>query len=288
MSFQFRSFWVGLFGLLVPLFLFAEQVFGVNGVVRGHLLDGRPIIEHEEIPGYMPAMTMAFNVKDMEAVAGLTQGDQVGFVFHVDGKASYADSFVVTGKEVPAIVGILSKKNKALKVGDKLPDFNLVNEMGQPINPESFGEQYTLMTFIFTRCPVPEFCPLLASKYFEVQSHLLGDEFPSAKLQLLSVTLDPEYDTPQILRNYSKRVGANPALWSFATGSSDQIQSLSQALQVRSSSRKGLIDHTLSTALISPQGELVKLWSGNRWNSQDIFAAIQSFDEEMSCCEIIC
>ena len=274
--------------LLLPLVSTAEEVYQVTGVVRGTLLDGRLVIEHEAIPGFMPAMTMPFNVPDPELVAKLQDGDQVQFLFHLDGKSSFADNFQVTGKEISRLAQVLSDGVKPLQVGDPVPSFQLVDEKGAPISEMSLGGHATLITFIFTRCPVPEFCPLLATRFLEIQSQVKEGEDQAGSLRLLSITLDPEFDTPEILLSYAKRVGADPDLWGFATGEGDEVRKLARAFDVMSNGSGVTLNHSLNTALIGPDRRLVKLWPGNRWTADQVMAEIASVLPSEACCSEAC
>ena len=276
---------IGSFALLACSLLAGEQVYEVNGVVRGKLLDGRPVIEHEEIPGYMMAMTMPFNVADKREISGLFNGDKVNFLFHVEENASYADHFVVTGKEISSALGLaVNKAIHPLELGDSVPDFQLVDESGTSFTQEAWLNQYTLVTFFFTRCPVPEFCPLLATKFYEVQTKLPEDLPSFSKLRLMSITLDPEFDSSAVLAAYGKRVGADSSRWNFATGEKDQIELLARAFKVASSRNKGSLDHRLSTALIGTDGTLLKCWPGNRWNAEQVITEIESAIHIRPCC----
>ena len=284
MPFQFRIAWLVVGISLSSTFLSAAQVYEVKGVIRGSLIDGRPVIEHEEIPGYMPAMTMAFNVSDLAAVADLKEGDRVQFLFHADGKSSYADQFKVIGKELSQLSHVLSDGIAALKEGDPIPTFQLINEQGDPLTEADLQGRFTLITFIFTRCPVPEFCPLLATKFLQVQAALKEEAKLADQVRLLGVTLDPVFDTPEILQSYSKRVGADPMVWGFATGEPEAIGTIARSFDVISSGTGVSLNHTLTTALISPDGRVAKLWPGNRWQAEEVMEAISSACCSTSCC----
>ena len=287
MPFQLRIVWAIAGICLWPFFLLsAAQVYEVAGVVRGKLLDGRPVIEHEEIPDYMPAMTMAFNISDTASVTNLEEGDIVQFQFHVDGKHSYADNFQVTGKEAPKLAQVLSGGVKALEEGDSLLSFQLIDENGRPLTEESLKGQITLMTFIFSRCPVPEFCPLLATKFLQVQSIIQKNDDLADQVRLLSVTLDPEFDTAEILQGYAKRVGADSAIWGFVTGDPDEIRKLARSFDVISSGSGATLNHTLTTALIDSTGKIAKLWPGNRWKAEEVVAAIRDLGSLP--CDVCC
>lgn len=251
----------------------ADRVFDVSGIVRGRLDDGRLIIDHEEIPDYMPAMTMAFTAADPSAASGLQTGDAVRFRWRVSSDGSVADNFVVTGRTAaPAPVARAAVKR--LREGDAVPAFKLVDERGLPVTEANFMGRRTVITFIFTRCPVPEYCPAMAAKFASIQKSLLANGVPAGTVRLLSVTLDPEFDIPSILSAYGEAVGADPAVWGFATGEKAEAEALSRAFSVYTERNGALLDHTLCTALIGPDGRVSAIWRGNAWKIDEVLAAL--------------
>lgn len=125
------------------------------------------------------------------------------------------------------------------------------------------------MTFIYTRCPLPNFCPLLAKKFTELQERL-SKEFPG-KFHLLSVTIDPQYDTPQVLKGYSSIHTSDPSTWTYATGTPEQVATIAGLFGLTYSEKNpGLIDHDLRTALIAPDGRLLHIWKSNFWTPYEI------------------
>ncbi len=166
-----------------------------------------------------------------------------------------------------------------IKGGASIPSFRLQTQSGGELTEESLEGGYTLMTFIFTRCPVPEFCPAMSLKFGDLQRLIGANEQLADKTRLISVTLDPEYDLPEVLAEYGNRVGAEPGIWDFATGEATEIAKLASLVGLRYSGSGAEIDHTLKTALIGPDGRLVKVWTGNRWQAEDVVDAITS------CCD---
>jgi protein SCO1/2 len=132
------------------------------------------------------------------------------------------------------------------------------------------------MTFIFTRCPVPEFCPVMISRFKQLQSAIERDPTLAQTAQLLSVTLDPEFDTPEVLRAYRRAVGAQPARWKFAGGPSEDVRRVSRAFSVHVEKNGALLDHTLTTALIGADGQIIEIWRGNGWTAEEILSALRA------------
>lgn len=264
-----------LIALLLPVSLpAADRLFTVTGTIRGKLDDGRLIIEHHEIPGYMAAMTMAFTVADPSETAALKPGDEVRFRYRVSEEKSVVEDFTVTGhKDAPAAA---AKDVRRLHTGDRVPQFNLIDESGRPFTNASLKNRFTVMTFIFTRCPVPAFCPAMALKFGALQRSLLDDGSLAASVHLVSVTLDPEFDRPDILTAYGEAVGAKPNMWGFATGEKAEAAALARAFSVFTERNGALLNHTLCTALIGPDGKVVDLWRGNGWKIDEVLAAIRA------------
>ena len=163
-----------------------------------------------------------------------------------------------------------------VREGDPAPDLQLLNEDGQPIKLNA-SERSTVMTFIFTRCAAMEFCPRMNSKFVDLQSEILKNSL-SDKVRLLSITLDPEFDRPEHLKEFGKAIKADPATWNFATGSKAQIDSLTSDFRVFRENKEGVLNHTLCTALIRPDGTVEKIWRGNFWEPEDVLKQIRSLD----------
>jgi protein SCO1 len=256
--------------------LAAEQIFTVTGVIRGQLDDGQLAICHDEIPGYMPAMTMAFVPGNPADAVRLKAGDRVRFRYRVNETKSTAEQFMVIGRE--AMLPTSATKSKRLRAGDAVPIFSLTDQNDQLFTSAALRDRLTIVTFIFTRCPVPEFCPAMALRFGELQKAILADPRLAARARLLSITLDPEFDRPEILTAYGKAVGADPAIWQFATGTKEEIAALTKAFAVYNERNGATLDHTLSTALVGPDGRVIELWRGNGWHIGEVLKALGEQD----------
>lgn len=271
--------WLVLICLLGPLTMAAttEQVFTVRGIVRGPLQDGTLRIAHQAIPDYMPAMTMPFNIDPaaLDQAARLHPGDGVEFKFAV-GETSRAYDFKIIGSSRPTNepAGAPSASARRLKEGAVIPPFALVDQSDRAFTDANLHGRRTILTFIFTRCPVPEFCPLMSKRFQTLQRQLAESPPAGPAVQLLSLTIDPEFDTPAILRAYGEGYGADPQRWRFLTGTTDQVTALTQAFAVHTEKNAGTLDHTLATALIGPDGRIEKIWRGNGWSVDEVLAAL--------------
>jgi protein SCO1 len=253
----------------------ADRLFDVTGIIRGQLEDGQIVIQHDAIPDYMPAMTMAFTPSKLSEAARLKNGDRVKFRYRVGEDKSTAEEFVVTGQEAPpSQPKTAAPKAARLRAGDAVPEFALVDERDQAFSANAFRGKLTVVTFIFTRCPVPEYCPAMALRFGQLQKAILADEKLASRARLLSITLDPEFDRPDVLKGYGVAMAANPAIWSFATGANEQIAALTKAFAVYNERNGATLDHTLCTALIGSDGRVVDIWRGHGWRLEEILDAL--------------
>src|SRR5262249_15368250 len=157
-----------------------------------------------------------------------------------------------------------------------MPAFSLTNQNGERISLDAFHGEPFVLTFVFTRCPMPNFCPRMSNNFEELQTAIKGATGRLASTRLLSITLDPEYDTPKILSEYAAFHHADPKIWSFATGDENEIDSLTRAFSVYRQTEGGTISHGLATALINRTGTVEKIWRGNGWTPAQIAEAIQA------------
>jgi protein SCO1 len=254
----------------------SQRTFKVRGVIRELSADGQTVqIRHDEIPGYMPAMVMPFTIKDPVLLKGLSVGDRVQFRFEVTESDSWISQIE---KETAASVDSSPREDRLaaapaqpaerLEIGERIPDVSLLDQDGRPFRFSDFKGKATLITFIYTRCPIPNFCPLMSKNFAALQERLSKD-LPG-RFQLVSVTIDPEFDRPEILKSYAARYTPNQAGWAFATGAPEQIDEICTALGLSRQAEGGLISHNLSTALIGPDGRLVHIWKSNVWTPFEV------------------
>jgi protein SCO1/2 len=251
--------------------------FPVTGVLTAAPAEGRVMVSHDEIPGYMPAMTMPFAIADGERLPALAPGDRVRFVLRVSEAASAAARFEVVGHDAAVAQALRgpAPSSSRLRKGDTLPALSLVTQSGARFTTADLRGRATALTFIFTRCPVPEFCPLMVKRFQEVQRELAAD--PSlADARLLAVTLDPAFDTSPVLRAYADAMRADPARWQFVTGPPAEITRLTTAFAVHVERNGVLLDHTLATAVVGPDGRIEALWRGNGWSADEVVAALRT------------
>jgi protein SCO1/2 len=163
-----------------------------------------------------------------------------------------------------------------VKEGDKMPPFSLTNQSGEQISLDTFRGQPFVLTFVFTRCPVPNFCPRMSNNFEELQAAIKTGTGSLAQTRLLSITLDPHYDTPKVLTDYAGFHHADSKIWTFATGNAKDIDSFTRAFSVFRQNEGGTISHGLATALINRDGLIKRIWRGNAWTPAEVTAAIQT------------
>ena len=264
------------------------QVFQVKGVVEAVTPAEKTVrIHHEEIPGYMDAMTMPFEVKDTNELAGLAAGDAVTFrmmVTETDGWIDQIRKLEVdpTAKPPPASTQIrIVRDVEPLDMGDALPEYHFTNQLGQAVSLGQFRGQALAFTFIFTRCPYPTFCPLMSNNFRAVQDALLAKANAPTNWHLLTISFDPDYDTPGRLKDYSAMYHCDPAHWSFLTGTLVDVTALSEqvGLQFWRDPGGAGINHNLRTVVVDAQGRVQKIFTENKWTVEELTAEMEKAAE---------
>jgi protein SCO1/2 len=247
------------------------QTFEVKGQVRSVEPDGLTVrIAHEEIPGYMPAMEMPFTVKDPGLLRAVASGDTVKFQLLVTKEDSWitrldkvADAAVATSPPVAS-----ASEPPRVETGQPVPDFTLINQNGQAFRFSEFRGKAVVLTFIYTRCPLPNFCPLMSKNFSALQERFARDL--AGKVQLLSISFDPDFDTPPVLKRYAEAFEKEGKNWTFATGTAGQVDYVTSLFGLYREAANGLINHDLRTALIGPDGRLVHVWRSNVWTPYEV------------------
>jgi protein SCO1/2 len=272
-------------GILLVLFLFLPacqpakpsnaQRYELHGkIVAVDKANSQVTVSHESIPGYMDSMTMPFSVKSGALLNEMAAGDQIGATLVVDGSASWLEDIVVSRID-PSSAQTSPSTQIAPSPGDPVPGFPLVNQEGRKINLTQYKGKVVVLTFIYTRCPLPDYCILMNDNFSALERSSLDQPALRDKTHLLTVSFDPEHDTPAILKTFGEgrlpRSGAGSfAHWEFATGSSEEIQNIAKFFGITYMPDSGQFIHSLVTAVIAPDGKLYKLYRGNDWKPEDI------------------
>ena len=233
-------------------------------------------VKHEDIRGFMPGMTMAFKVKDPSLMTGRTPGELIRATLVVEDSVGYLSSLEVTGRAPLAATPPPRSGDELLNPGEPVPDVQLTDQDGAARRLSDWRGRVLAVTFVYTRCPMPDFCPLMDRQFAAVQRDLGADPRLRESVHLVSVTVDPAFDTPAVLRAHARGVGAKPEIWSFVTGDPDALD--------RFASRFGMavmredpseVVHNLRTAVIAADGRLAKVFGGNEWTAADLLTELK-------------
>ena len=238
-----------------------EKSFAARGVVKQLEPGGRTVlVSHEAIANYMDGMTMPFKVKESQELTGLTVGDQISFQLHVTQTESWIGQIAKIGQvqldeaSQPASPG--PKEGATVTPDHPLLAFKFTNELGQAVSLGEFRGQALAITFFFTRCPIPDFCPRLSKNFQEASTKLSSLLGGPTNWHFLSVSFDTEMDCPPVLRAYGEMYHYDPAHWSFLTGPADKVGELARASDVTFERDGGSFNHNFRTLIIDPTGHL--------------------------------
>ena len=237
-------------------------------------------IAHEAIPGFMDAMTMSFVVKDDWAMPVLAPGQTLRATLVVDGADSWIEGIVIEDAPSQAAAGQPQGVAPEPGPGAEIPDFALTNQDGVARRLQEYRGRALLLTFIYTRCPLPDYCPRMSSNFARIHDAVLRDRFLQSKVRLLTVSFDPAHDTPAVLTRYGKERATDRGtrtfeFWEFATGTPAEVKAITGFFGLTYYPEKDQIVHSLRTALIGPDGRLVRLWRGNEWTPEEVLAEMR-------------
>lgn len=226
----------------------------------------RVTLDHEPIPDVMAAMTMDLDGPPAE-VRQLRAGDRVTATLVLDDRAgTRLEGIVVTGHEAPPVAA--ERWHDSLLVGEVLEAFRAETSTGPVLVGRGQG-QVTVLTFLFTRCPLPEFCPLLSSKLASLQSRIAG-------ARIVAVSLDPAHDTPAVLAEYGAAVGADPAVWTLGRVSEEELRALLDRVDVEVTPEGSTLSHNLRLLLFDADGRLVQRVKDNAWDVEAFAASVRA------------
>ena len=174
-----------------------------------------------------------------------------------------------------ATVALADPSGSTLKVGQKVPDFTLTNQYSKQVSLSDFKGKVVLITFLYTQCPFPEKCPMLAQKLGKTRDLLDQVENAKDKFQVISITLDPKRDTPEALKKYAQGQDENASNWTFLTGKASDVNKVASLFGVIYYTEKGVIDHNLRTIVLDGNQKLVKIFTGNDWKPGEVAAFLR-------------
>jgi protein SCO1/2 len=238
-------------------------------------------LAHEDIPGFMPAMTMEFTVleKDAPLLARARPGDEVTAVLVVPDSRYWLEQLVVVKQgPAPATGAPAPAAARGAEPGDVLPDVALVDQDGHDFRLSSLRGQAVALTFVFSRCPLPEYCPLLMRNFALAEATLVADARLRGRTRLVTISFDTRHDTPAVLRAFGlpfQKTTPPFAHWRLATGSDEAIRTLGAALELDYVEETASFTHNLRTAVVDPAGKLRLLLRGNEWKPEELVAALR-------------
>jgi protein SCO1/2 len=260
----------------------AKQVFETRGVVRSLPDGGRTlVVRHEEIPDYMPKMTMELNVRDTNELRGLERDDEITFQLVATADTHWIQRIQRVGK-AKSVEPVAADPGysfvKELDEGDELPDYELLAEDGRTIRFSEYRGKALAFTFIFTRCPLPDFCPRMGNNFGAARAAILATPDAPTNWQFLSISFDPKFDTPAVLRSYAALYRhADPDRWLFAAASTQVLSTLAPSLDLMfAPEADGSISHNLRTVVVDPHGRINKQFAGNQWTPAELAEAVMA------------
>jgi protein SCO1/2 len=235
-------------------------------------------VKHDEIKGFMPAMTMPYKVREAREFEDVAPGDLISATLVVVSNDAYLKDVKKTGsaplEKAPAVTEVASSGFELLKDGQPVPTSAFIDQDGRKVDfRRAFEGKAVALTFTYTACPMPTFCPLMDRNFVAMQEKLEAD--PAFKGHLVTVSIDPLNDKPAVLKKHAVKLGANPKTWTFLTGNRDDIDQFAARFGLsaaRAMTDQKDITHNLRTAIIDRQGNLVKVFTGNEWTPDQVLA----------------
>ncbi len=252
--------------------------FPFKGVIR-EVGGGSITVEHEAVSDYMPAMTMSFSVRDdPRVVAILRPGDRIEATLVVEKDRYWLErvltrGFLATPAPAAAAAGsITPRPNRGIAPGDPVPDFTLTDQDGKAVSLSQLRGEPVAITFIYTRCPIASACPMATAKFSRLDAMLSEKKFG----QLISITVDPRFDTPQVLASYAKMMGAHPKRWRFLTGSPEAVARAAESFGVMYFPDTGQITHTQAAAVVNRKGRLATIYFTDAWQPEHLLRDMEA------------
>lgn len=255
------------------------NTYSVRGVVQSIATNLQSaVIKHEKIPGYMAAMTMELSVKNTNEFSGVSPGDQITFNMVVTEDDDWIENIRRTGKTeaVTPPKPAWRVVEPGLRVGDMLPDYEFMSESGKPVRFADFRGSAVAFTFFFTSCPLPEYCPRMNKNLNETRTLLAADANAPTNWEMISISFDSSFDTPDVLTRYAKVYrGDDASHWLFAVASTNTLASLAPKVDLNFWRADGTISHNLRTVVIDTTGKITRQFDGNDWTPQQLADAIR-------------
>jgi protein SCO1/2 len=253
-------------------------------VVSVDKLNKRAKIDHEEIPGFMDRMTMDFPIHENWVWEDLVPGVQIRAELVVDSSAKdpyWLEKISIVANSAPGQPAVEEKQPE--QVGKPVPDLSLTNQDGKKFTFADYKGKALAITFIYRECPLPEFCIKMSSQFADMANKIASDPEAKDKIRLLSISFDPERDTPEKLKQYGlgylgKDAADNLTVWNLAVGTDKEVRAVADFFGLKyetDAADKTQINHSLVTAVIAPDGKVARIFSGGRWTPDDVLAELK-------------
>ena len=251
---------------------FTGKVVSISKQEQSALING------DDIPGFMDAMAMSYKIKPPATLDQLEPGDSIQAEVVVQSEGDAPNDYWLENVKVTAHAKDSPAKSSSAfhtpSPGELVPDFSFTNQSGQRISLKQKRGKLLLVTFIYTRCPFTDFCPRMTGNFAQIYQQM-GKNAELADTELLSVSFDPEHDTPKVLRDYGySAVHTHDASlfsrWEFATASAADLPKIADFFALTVKPEGGLITHNLSTAVIAPDGKIQSWYYGGDWQVSDL------------------
>jgi protein SCO1 len=261
-----------------------QRTYSVHGQVLAVTPDRQEAtVKHGEITGLMPAMTMPYKIKERADLDAVKPGDVIDATLVIVENDAFLTRVKKVGEEPleqappEPTTALTGSGQPILRPGEVVPDGSFVDQDGRRRTFNSFRGSMVVLTFIYTRCPLPTFCPMMDRHFVSIQERMHDD--PLLKhVHLVTVSFDPQFDTPPVLKKHARELNADLNRWTFLTGEPEAIQKFGARFGVfvaRASNDPRDITHNLRTAIVGPDGKLIKVYTGNEWTPEDILADIK-------------
>jgi protein SCO1/2 len=283
---SFKSLYFHLAALLLAIFTLTachhpnSRAYDGHGIIQ-HISDDRHLvtIQHDAIPGYMPAMTMDFSVRDPHVLEGLTRGDQIDFIL----AATPDDAWIAVAKrtghtDLPAETAAIAAPT--LNPGDLLPNAEFIAENGRHVHLSDFRGKAIALTFFFTRCPLPNYCPLMNRNFAAARAILLAQPNGPDNWQFLSISFDPDFDTSQQLAASAELYrDHNADRWLFVSATPETLSHFAAPLGLMILRQDNSMTHNLRTVVVDPQGKIFRQYNDNLWTPDQLAGVIRDAAE---------
>ncbi len=275
---------VGAIGFMLLVAAFAgcrrTKSYPLQGeVVSKNTKTSEITVNHGDIPGFMPAMTMPYRVNNPGLVEEVQPGDKIAaeVIVSKDGNGYWLEDVRITDESGRGQIKPPAAP-RMLVPGERVPDVALINQDGRTIHLADFAGKALLVTFIYTRCPMPNFCPRLSSQFARIHNELKKKPSDYGKTHLLTISFDPKYDTAAVLRKYGLAYLDGDengfAHWDFASTDAKDLDRLAQAFGLQYEVEDNQISHSMNIVLITPDGTVAKFWSTD-WTWTELMESMQ-------------